>query len=172
MSVPVSTAKVVNIHSGKTKIVTSPETVEGEGEGGVEDLIWPYLAGLIDADGTITFTSSPRKNAKGELAFSRTARVSLTMNDLDVLETIKSMTGLGRISLERRAGVRGANKHIYRWSVAARKDIRFLLKQLMEFLGNRKGAKALEMEATLDHWDTLNIEAEVVKAKKKKAKGS
>lgn len=161
------TAEVVDI---KTKEIIST-TKEGDGDSvEVDNRFWAYLAGLIDADGTIVWGTSPRKTKKpGPVKVGRTARISITMCDLDVLETVKAMTGLGNVYLERRRGVRRGTKDVYRWSVQSRADLRTIAPEIYPYLGVRKGAKLQELQAILDHWDLLPIEREIEKAKKKKS---
>lgn len=160
------TAEVIDI---KTKQVIPP-TKEGDGDDfEVDEQFWAYLAGLIDADGTVVWTTTPRKTQKrGPVKVGRTARISITMCDLDILETVKAMSGLGNVYLERRRGVNGGKKDVYRWSVQSRTDLRTIIPEIFPYIGVRKGAKIIELQQILDHWDLLPSEKEIEKAKKKK----
>lgn len=159
------TAAVVDI---KTKEPLPTETGGGD-EGEATDEFWAYLAGLVDADGTIVMSTTPRKTEKrGQVKVGRTARISITMCDLDILETVKVMTGLGGVYLERRKGVNGGNKDVYRWSVQSRADLRTIASEIHPYLGTRKSAKVFELLSLLNHWDLLPVEKEIEKAKKAK----
>ena len=126
---------------------------------------WPYLAGLIDADGTIVWSIRPRKGQKpGPAKLNRSHRISVTMCDLDILETIHQMTGLGAVYLERRKGVNGGTKDVYRWSVQKRADLQIILPKIYPFMGSRKSAKLLELQTLMNHWTMLAGDAATAKA--------
>ncbi len=122
----------------------------------VDPLFWAYLAGIIDADGTIVWNVTPRVAKKpGPVKLKRTHRISVTMCDLDILENIQYMTGRGAVYLERRKGVGGGNLHVYRWSIQARADLQFVLPLIYPYMGYRKGAKLIELRTLMDHWTLL-----------------
>ena len=157
-------AKVVDIKTAKATDINTGDGDDGAVE--VDPLIWAYIAGLVDADGTVVYWQTPRKPKRGgETLFNRGVRVSITMSDLDVLEKIRSLSGYGKIYLERRAGVQNATKNIYRWQVCAREDFLSITEQLLPYMGSRKGAKMMEVRNLIEHWALLKEEAELVPVK-------
>jgi hypothetical protein len=156
------TSNVVDI---KTKELIQPKTGGPDQEETVDPLFWAYLAGIIDADGTIVWNVTPRKNQKrGPVKLNRTARISVTMCDLDILENIVYMTGLGAVYLERLKGVNGGNRHVYRWSIQSRADLMHVIPLIYSFMGYRKGAKLIELQTLIRHWDALALDKAELKA--------
>jgi len=146
----------------------TPERGGGGDDDETPDSFWAYLAGLIDGDGTIVYTVTPLTRTKGKAQlFSRTMRVSLTMCDLDILETVKSCADMGNISVERRPGQGNATKTAYRWSVSAREDVLILLTEVHPYLGARKSGAALEALEIITHWNLLGAEKAKAKAEAK-----
>ena len=137
--------------------------------GGVDEeetdpLFWAYLAGVIDADGTIVWNVTPRISKKpGPVKLKRTHRISVTMCDLDILENIQFMTGMGAVYLERRKGVNGGNMHVYRWSIQARADLQFVAPLIYPFMGFRKAAKLIELQTLMTHWTLIAGDAATTK---------
>ena len=135
-----------------------------DGGGGIIDIsavvFAAYLAGLIDADGTIVWNIQPRPKKPGKpQTFSRTARISITMCDLDVLESVHKHTGLGHIYVEKKVGqgTKGhqSKKTAYRWAVHKREEIQQLVECVLPYMGTRKGSKMLELYNLIIHWDDL-----------------
>ncbi len=147
-----------NVVDIKTKKPIEPKT-GGPDEVEVEEtdpLFWAYLAGIIDADGTIVWSVRPRKTKKrGPVKLNRSHRISVTMCDLDILENIHYMTGMGAVYLERPKGVNGGTMDVYRWSVQKRSDIQFILPRIYPFMGFRKGAQLVELTTIMNHWTML-----------------
>lgn len=157
-------APASNVVDIKTKM---PIDQKGGGEEAeeVDPLFWAYLAGVIDADGTIVWNVTPRVTKKpGPVKLKRTHRISITMCDLDILENIQYMTGLGAVYLERRKGVNGGTMHVYRWSIQSRADLQLVVPLIYPFMGFRKGSKLVELATLMNHWtmiakDTSNAKA-------------
>ncbi len=153
---PANDNNVVDI---KTKKPIEPKT-GGPDVVETDPSFWPYLAGLIDADGTIVWSIRPRKPKKrGPAKMNRSHRISVTMCDLDILENIHYMTGMGAVYLERLKGVNGGTMDVYRWSVQKRADLQFILPLIYPFMGARKSAKLIELQALMVHWTMLAGEA-------------
>lgn len=102
----------------------------------VRDVAW--VAGIIEGEGTID-------SANGLV------RVRVAMTDLDILQRLATITGVGRIngpySNERNDS--SIRKPIYCWKVARQDDATALLMTIFPFLGDRRSAKAAE---TLAMW--------------------
>jgi intein/homing endonuclease len=155
------------------KVTEAPEPAEADGnDNAIDPMFWPYLAGLIDADGCISFSISERKGRKytkeGDLRLRRNAAIEVTMADLDILETIKLMIGMGSVRLKQRAGVGKATKNIYAWYVSSRQDVSDVLDGVYPYLGNRRSAKALEVRSNIEHWKLLSLQRELKRKAKKK----
>ncbi len=155
-----STSNVVDI---KTK--EPIEQTGGPEEEVTDPLFWAYLAGVIDADGTIVWNVTPRITKKrGPVKLKRTHRISVTMCDLDILENIQFMTGMGAVYLERRKGVNGGTMHVYRWSIQSRADLQFVAPLIYPYMGFRKGSKLLELQTLMTHWTIMAGDAATAKA--------
>jgi hypothetical protein len=96
-----------------------------------------WALGIYEGEGSISRNISPRRDrALGSLRSGVYVRVKMT--DLDVIERLKKVTGIGH--------VRGPSKHprqsgwkpFWVWSVSRRGDIRWLMRQWYPYLSARR----------------------------------
>lgn len=99
------------------------------------DLAW--VAGIIEGEGSI----SVRSNGLIE--------VHVNMTDLDVIQRLAAITGVGRVTGPAKPPRYKAHwKPIAYWQVARQDDTAALLMTIFPFLGARRRAKAAEALAT------------------------
>jgi hypothetical protein len=91
-----------------------------------------YVAGLIDGEGTITLTRMHRNE-------QRRLVVSISNNDLGLLQFVKTVVGAGRITGKRTYNPRHAPSFTYQLSSRQALD---LLRQTSRFLRSYKAARA------------------------------
>jgi hypothetical protein len=94
-----------------------------------------YLAGLIDADGTITLSRRHRNE-------TRHAAVSISNTDLSLLQFVKQTIGAGRITNKRTVSLRHCPS--YTFAITNRQAIR-LLSDIEPFLRTYKADRARMM---------------------------
>lgn len=103
-----------------------------------------WIAGIVEGEGAIFVY--PKLTRKGERYYAY--RVSVNMCDGDVLERLKSWSGLGRLSGPHKNGTTG-HRPIYRWNADRRTDIEDFLKAIYPFMGKRRSARIDEVFATM-----------------------
>lgn len=99
-----------------------------------------WLAGIIEGEGTIEFVT---KNS---------IRIAVVMTDQDVLERLQQVTGVGTVT-EAREPSKCANsgrKQQYRWRVGAKEDVEPILRSILPWMGERRGAR---IEEALGRYD-------------------
>lgn len=95
-----------------------------------------WAAGLIEGEGTFALV----KNSKAK--HGKSAKIVVQMNDLDVLERLHNVFGLGRIYYR---PPRGNSKESWAWTVYKATEVKDILGTLLPYLGNRRTAKANEV---------------------------
>jgi len=97
-----------------------------------EDLAW--AAGLFEGEGCIALSrpAATRPQVQWNLVLAST--------DLDVLERLQTVVGMGQISGPRDRG----HKLHWVWCVSRREHVRLLLEAMLPWLGSRRRARAEE----------------------------
>lgn len=99
-----------------------------------EEIAW--LAGIYEGEGSCAITSG------------RAIRVEVVMTDEDIVNKIRSVTGLGSVST---VAQRGENhKQAYRWSVGSKDAVTFL-EAILPWLGERRSRRAKD---AVTNWKT------------------
>lgn len=101
-----------------------------------------YLAGLVDADGTVSLTRKHRNE-------TRSVMVSISNTDRALLEFVRSTVGAGKLTNKRASGHNHRSSFVY--SVYNRQALR-LLERIAPFL---KTYKARRARAILTHYVNL-----------------
>jgi hypothetical protein len=91
-----------------------------------------YIAGLIDGEGTITLTRIHRNEC-------RRLVVSISNNELALLQFVRNVVGAGRITCKRTYDLRHARSYAYQVSSRQALD---LLRQTAHLLRSYKAARA------------------------------
>ena len=99
-----------------------------------------WLAGLFEGEGCIS--QDKRKPA--------TFRLIIQMTDLDIIQRIHSITGVGKYAIQKQKNPKW--KTLYRWSCGKREEVQAILSALLPYLGERRAYKALN---TLDSIELL-----------------
>jgi hypothetical protein len=95
------------------------------------DIAW--AAGIFEGEGTIG-----KNGGKGR----RSRQVIVAMSDLDVLEKLQQVLGVGAVRGPYLRDV--TRKPMYAWRVSARQDVQSVLNALLPYLGERRTAQARE----------------------------
>lgn len=102
-----------------------------------------WVAGLLEGEGCFTF--GPWSNRK-RVAPTRNIRVQCSMTDLDTIEKLHQLTGIGNVQPESRKDKRRPHaKPLYIWSAAKREDVIDLLVKIRPHMGERRGARIDEL---------------------------
>ena len=108
-----------------------------------------WVCGILDGEGSFTLGAmSHRKRDVG----ARQIQITCAMTDLDTIERLESVTGVGNVTIGRRNKVEGREHHkeIFVWSVTRRKDSVWLLRQIQPHMSERRREKISQL---LDHND-------------------
>lgn len=106
-----------------------------------------WLAGLMEGEGYFVLTTKrpPRKDG---LPSMRQATIGVKMTDLDIIERLRTITGVGR--LYHNINTTGLGKKVqHSWVVNKRMDQIALLEIIRPYMGERRGAKIDEVLAHL-----------------------
>lgn len=95
---------------------------------------WAWVAGVIEGDGCFTSSNG-----------GQTAKVTVSMTDLDVLERLQAYTEMGKI-IGPHFNKKGHNiKPMYYWHVHRAEHICDLIINVMPWLGSRRAERAGEI---------------------------
>lgn len=89
-----------------------------------------WVAGIIEGEGSLHVVR------KGDVVHGR---VAVVMTDYDVLESLRSITGVGTVRQER---ARTNRKRTWVWAFAAREDVIYLVTLIYPFLHARRKQQA------------------------------
>lgn len=107
-----------------------------------QEIAW--AAGLFEGEGT--WIVRPRRGNGNP-----TVVITLQMCDRDVVERFAAIMGCGKVGqADRRHEQNPKHRPIYRWTTAKRQDVLRIARMLQPYLGERRGAKALEVIAAAD----------------------
>lgn len=110
-----------------------------------------YLAGLLDADGSLSFAFKHDQNREGRyfvgLKMSLTA--ALAIDTQGFAESLPAQTGMGTISIG------GKSDQFRVWSVSKRSDLEMLLPRLIKHMV----IKAKHWQWLLDYWRLIRSES-------------
>jgi|SRR5215510_937854 len=93
---------------------------------------WAYLAGLLDADGSIGLIYSSNRTPH--------IVIRLRMSDKDIIWRAQKVTGLGTIRGPYRPYKLG-KKDMYTWYVGKQRDVKILLGNVYPHMGDRSQEK-------------------------------
>src|SRR5436189_535448 len=79
------------------------------------ELAMSYIAGLIDGEGS--FMISRSTSGKGRITPSYTARIKISMTEIEPLLFVKKWLGLGTLTLQERRKTRPEHQNIHTWQV-------------------------------------------------------
>ena len=94
----------------------------------MDEIILAYLAGIIDADGSITITVSTPSRTGSTLRYGE--NIALGQVNPEAIELLKESFG-GGLSIQKPRGI--SRRPLYRWQVNTRKAAN-VLKQLLPYL--------------------------------------
>lgn len=89
-----------------------------------------WVAGILEGEGWFGWNNTHRPR--------RTPIVNVTMTDLDILERLQAVTGVGHICAEK---LRDRCKQSYRWRVSKSADAWLLMEAVRPWMGARRGSK-------------------------------
>jgi hypothetical protein len=100
-----------------------------------------YIAGLIDGEGTITFTTTNKRKIPR-------LRVFIANTSREIVERVREIIGCGSLYLvrEKRQGKRGSWHEIWHWQTSSLLDIKNLLQQISPILVGKKQHAQLALE--------------------------
>jgi hypothetical protein len=93
---------------------------------------WAWVAGLIEGEGCIV--PGPRSK-------DQRPRIVLEMTDFDTIERLVTLTSMGSIAEIRPR--RQNERALRRWDVVRRDHVRAVLQNVLPYLGERRGERAL-----------------------------
>jgi hypothetical protein len=93
---------------------------------------WAWVAGVLEGDGCFTHGSK------------QTPQVALQMRDEDVVRRVHQLTGVGHVNGPYVNTGHGSSPY-YRWAVAVKPDVVFVIDRVLPWLGDRRRARALEL---------------------------
>lgn len=127
----------------------------------VNESLVKYLAGLLDADGSLSLAFKHDQNREGRYFVGLSLRLaSSTAVDLNGwVETLPAQTGMGTISHY------GQNDQFKTWVVSKRSELEMLLPRLIKHMV----IKARHWQWLLDKWRELRAEAKTVSAEEREA---
>lgn len=97
------------------------------------------MAGIIEGEGFLGWSSS-RHRKNGDDVRQIIVRVGMT--DRDTIEKLHAVTGVGRLTLEKRKDPRREHsKQMYLWDVARLDDVMPLIKIIRPWMSARRGAR-------------------------------
>lgn len=126
----------------------------------VNETLVKYLAGLLDADGSLSFSFAPDHNREG-LYFLRLALKLTAADAVDkhgFVASLPSLTGMGAVCRE------GKDKQFAVWSVYKRADLEMLIPRLVKHMV----IKAKHWQWLLDMWRTLRQDGATVSESQRK----
>ena len=100
---------------------------------------WAWVAGVIEGEGCLR----QYKQSTGDYY---QISIMVRMTDFDVIDRLQQYTGVGRVFTAKKYPGR---KQLKCWEVGRREDIRFVLKNCRKWFGNRRGAKADSLLASM-----------------------
>jgi hypothetical protein len=120
-----------------------------------------YLAGLLDADGSLSFTFKHDQNREGRYFVGLSLRLasSAAADPGGFIETLPAETGMGSV------GRYGAADQFKTWAVSRRADLEMLLPRLTKHMV----IKAAHWQWLLEQWRDLRAEAKTVSADERAA---
>lgn len=95
-----------------------------------------WAAGVIEGEGCFALV----KNYKARLG--KTAKITVQMNDLDIIERLQSIFEAGRIYYR---PPRKTSKESWVWTVYKAADVLKIIKEVQPWLGSRRNNKAKEL---------------------------
>ncbi len=90
-----------------------------------EDIFWPYIAGLMDTDGSFTI------NKNGFVPM-----MSISMVDIKSLEYLRGFLDIGNITVVKAKTCKLG--FTYRWTTKAKGDVKYFLDNVIPFLRSKK----------------------------------
>jgi hypothetical protein len=99
-----------------------------------------WAAGLFEGEGTWIVRRTGYVQA------------GLHMTDEDVVEKFAAIVGCGRVGPKRVN--EGTHKDSWLWQVGSRREVRRLAQAFLPYLGERRRARALEIIAATEGWET------------------
>lgn len=96
-----------------------------------------WVAGIIEGEGYLALERNKDRKAL-------TTRMVVQSTDLDTVERLVELTGLGKICLPKGTGS-PKHRQIYRWQVWRRDDVVDLLTAILPLLGERRTEQALKV---------------------------
>ena len=106
-----------------------------------------WLAGLLEGEGS--FLALRRKGKPG-----RTPRISMGSTDLDVLEGVQAITGVGAITPVSAASARLGTKPMWQWRLTRAADCKALAERLKPWMGSRRSG---QIDVLLDAVSRMTI---------------
>lgn len=98
-----------------------------------KDICW--MAGLFEGEGTVSIVDSKRNGQPY-------ARVALGMTDLDVIEKLYKISGIGGV--EHRKIRPNRTKRMYYWRLNKREEIKLFLSSIKPYMGERRSLRIQE----------------------------
>jgi hypothetical protein len=99
----------------------------------MNDIDLGWLAGIFEGEGCIYITQD-----------GRTLRLTIPSTDLETVEKVKRLTGIGTIHQANYVVKSGESRVIYRWQAQKLLEVQDLLRTLLPHFGKRRTAKAIE----------------------------
>lgn len=112
----------------------------------MSDIEVAWVAGLLEGEGSFTFGPPSGRINPG----CRQLRITCSMTDLDTIEKLHNVTGIGNFNPERRKydKRRPHAKPAWVWSATRRPDVVYVLNAILPHMGERRSARIQEL---LDH---------------------
>jgi hypothetical protein len=114
------------------------------------DLLW--VAGLLEGEGCFRLHRDCQRSGSKRYVYYR-PRVICAMTDLDVIERLQRVTGMGRIALGRKTAPH--HKPCWQWTVSRDGDAISLMKALHPHRGERRRANIDEI---LTRWPLVRAD--------------
>ena len=100
------------------------------------DAEWAWVAGIIEGEGHLSLMFKPFTHLE----------IRVGMTDMDVVEKLQKYTGFGKIYINNRLPPR---KTLFDWRVGKAKNTKYILENILPWLGERRGKKARDMLAVI-----------------------
>lgn len=110
------------------------------------ELAW--VAGLIEGEGTF---GAYKTNVKG--GTYKQFSVAVQMTDLDVLQKLHRITGLGTV-IEAKRTKKENHKTCYVWKIGSRPEAKQFMQELLPLMGERRSARITELLEELDEYES------------------
>lgn len=103
-----------------------------------------WVAGIVEGEGTIVWAPKPPGARRGPNVYLR-----VKMSDLDVIERLKSWTGIGTITTVRKEVNR---KQCWSWTVSRHEDLLSLFDAIEPYLLSRRAGRVVDVRESLHQW--------------------